>query len=73
MAKIIAIAITSFFTLGQAEKDFILPKDLLLTNASIIFYLWQCKHMICKKRAYLNNLYSSRQVSRRNFSMQKNL
>ena len=31
----------------QAEKGLILPKDLLLADASMVFYLQQCRHMVC--------------------------
>lgn len=63
MVKMVAIAIISFFALGQVGKDFILLKNFLLANASIVFLFWQYRHTICKNRAYLDNLHGDRQQS----------
>ena len=33
--------------LRQVEKDLIFPKDSLLADASMVFYLQRCKHTVC--------------------------
>ena len=37
----------------QAEKGLILPEEFLLADASMIFYLQQCRHTICVGGTYL--------------------
>ena len=33
----------------QAGKGLILPKNLLLADASMVFYLQLCRHTVCRK------------------------
>ena len=50
-----------FLISGQAGKGLILSKDLLLADASMVFHLQQCRHMVYKEGAYLDNLHSCKQ------------
>ena len=45
---------------GQAGKGLIIPEDLLLADASMIFHLQQCRHMVCREGACLDDLHSCR-------------
>ena len=36
----------------QAGKGLILPEDFLLADASMVFYLQQCRHTVCVWRTY---------------------
>ena len=45
---------------GQAGKGLVIPEDLLLADASIVFHLQQCRHMVCREGACLDDLHSCR-------------
>ena len=47
----------------QAGKGLILPEDFLLADASIVFHLQQCRHMVCREGACLDDLHGCRQPS----------
>ena len=47
-----------FNTPGQAGKGLIIPKDLLLADASMVFHLQQCRHTVCREGACLDDLHS---------------
>ena len=49
-----------FLISGQAGKGLILSEDLLLTDASMVFHLQQCRHTVCKEGACLDDLHSCR-------------
>ena len=49
-----------FLIHGQAKKGLILSEDFLLADASMVFHLQQCKHMVCKEGACLDDLHSYR-------------
>ena len=36
----------------QARKSLILPEDILLADASMIFHLQQCRHTVCVRGTY---------------------
>ena len=58
---------------GQAGKGLILPKDLLLADISMVFYLQQFRDTVCSKRACLDDLYGCERSNGWNFSIYKNL
>ena len=58
---------------GQARKGLILREDLLLADASKVFYLQQCRHTVCREGACLDDLHGCGQLSGWNSSIQKNL
>ena len=62
-----------FLIPGQAGKDLILPEDLLLADTSMVFYLQQCRHRVCREGACLDNLHGYERPSGWNSSVQRNL
>ena len=47
----------------QAGKGLILPEDFLLADASMVFHLQQCRHIVCREGACLDDLHDCRQPS----------
>ena len=52
-----------FSVFGQAGKGLILPEGLLLADASMVFYLQQCRHTVCREGACLDDLHGCRRPS----------
>ena len=47
-----------FTASGQTGKGLIIPEDLLLADASIVFHFQQCRHLVCREKACLDDLHS---------------
>ena len=47
----------------QVRKGLVLLEDLLLADVSMVLYLQQCRYMVCKERACLEDLPGCRQPS----------
>ena len=54
---------------GQAGKGLILPEDLLLADASMVFHLQQCRHTVCREEACLDDLHGCERPSGWNSSI----
>ena len=46
-----------FNALGQAEKGLIILEDLLLADTSMVFHFQQCRHIVCRVGACLDDLH----------------
>ena len=63
MARTVTIAMISLNNPRQAEKRLILPENFLLADASMVFQLQQCRHMVCRDGACLDDLHGCGRLS----------